>query len=121
MEENIMLFDKMIKLLMTVSLVFLFACNNDNGSSSSSSSSSSSYSKSYCNLDKMLDEYQRMVDKLVSATNSFDTNKMMSLNQEIENLTSKWDNTLANSNCTTAEVLDASKRWMAITASMFNY
>ena len=79
MEENIMLFDKMIKLLMTVSLDFLFACNNDNGSSSSSSSSSSSYSNSSCNLDKLLDEYQRMADKIISATNSGDYTKIMNM------------------------------------------
>ena len=117
-----MLFDKMIKLLMAVSLVFLFACNNDNGSSgssSSSSSSSSSYSNSSCKLDKMCDEYQRMVDKLISATNSGDYNKIMSLTQDTQDWLTRWENALNNNSCTPAELLDASNRMMAIAGSMF--
>ena len=114
-----MLYNKTVKLLVTISMIFLFACNQDNTSSGYSNSSSSSYSASSCKLDKMCDEYQRLVDKLMSATNSGDYTTIMDINQDVQNWLSKWENAIDNNSCTPDELLDASNRMMSIANSLY--
>ena len=114
-----MLFYKTIKLLITISMVFLFACNQDNTSSGSSNSASNSYITSSCNLDKMCDEYQRLVDKLMSATNSGDYTKIMNINEDVQTWLARWENEINQNSCTQAELLDASNRMMSIANSLY--
>mgnify|MGYP001273431789 CR=1 FL=1 len=114
-----MLFVKTIKLLITISMVFLFACNQDNTSSGSSKSSISSYTTSSCKLDKMCDEYQRLVDKLMSATNSGDYTKIMNINEDVQTWLARWENEINQNSCTQAELLDASNRMMSIANSLY--
>jgi len=114
-----MLYDKIIKFSMTISMVFLFACNQDNTSSGSSNSFSNSYSTSSCKLDEMCNEYQRLVDNLMSATNSGDYTKIMDINQDVQNWLSRWENAINNNSCTPTELLDASNRMLSIANSLY--
>ena len=99
-----MLYNKTLKLLVIISMIFLFACNQ---------------SASSCKLDKMCDEYQRLVDKLMSATNSGDYTTIMDINQDVQNWLSKWENAIDNNSCTPDELLDASNRMMSIANSLY--
>ena len=73
---------------------------------------------SSCKLDKMCDEYQRMADKMIRATQSNDFTTIQSISSDIQNWMSKWEGELNSNSCNQEEMMNASSRMMSIAQSL---
>ena len=110
-----MCYSKIIKFLMVLFIFFIIACNQNKDSSSRSSSSNSSSS---CKLDKMCDEYQKLANKLITATNSGNYEKVININQDIQNWVGKWESAVNSNACSPSELQAASNRMLSIGNSL---
>ena len=120
-----MCYSKIIKFLMVLFIFFIIACNQNKDSSSRSSSSnsynsSSSNSSSSCKLDKMCDEYQVLAGKLITATNSGNYEKVININQDIQNWVGKWESAVNSNVCSPSELQAASNRMLSIANSLMS-
>ena len=108
-----------IRIIIISSILFVIGCQGGNGSSSSSSNKSNN-SISTCQLDKMCDEYQSMVNRMILATNSKDILIIQRITNEITNWMSKWESALKNNSCSEQEMMAASSRMMSIASSLMS-
>mgnify|MGYP001472741238 CR=1 FL=1 len=113
-----MFYNRSIKLLMAILMLFLFSCNQEN--TSSGESSSSSYASSSCKLDKMCDEYQGLADQIIRATKSNNYTSLMQVNQNVQGWLSRWETAINSNSCTTDEVLEATNRMLSIANSLIS-
>ena len=109
-----------IGICLIFSILFIIGCQGSN-SSNSNSSSKSSNSSSSSKLDKMCDEYKRMADRMIRATQSNDFAMITSSTNEITGWMSKWENEIKNNSCSQQEMLNASNRMMSIAQSLLSY
>ena len=120
-----MCYSKIIKFLMVLFIFFIIACNQNKDPSSRSSSSdsynsSSGNSSSSCKLDKMCDEYQKLANKLITATNSGNYEKVININQDIQNWVGKWEGAVNSNACSPSELQVASNRMLSIANSLMS-
>ena len=117
------------KMLLTFSsiiiILFLYGFISIYGSSIKESisnlyNSSSSNSSSSCKLDKMCDEYQKLAGKLITATNSGNYEKVININQDIQNWVGKWEGAVSSNACSPSELQAASNRMLSIANSLMS-
>ena len=79
-----------------------------------------SYSpSSSCNLNKMVDEYQILIDRLINVTGPDNYTNYMKVDEEFQAWLVRWENSFESNDYTDAEILNASNRMLSIANSLF--